>query len=236
MGKTLIKVQKLTKSYDGKAIFKNLHFTIKQGEVLAVIGYSGCGKSTLLRILGGFEKPDTGEVLLDSVRVVRPSKDKIMIFQDFAQLLPWRTVLDNVVWPMLVTGAVATRTEAMEITKKCLADMELSESNFQKFPSQLSGGMKQRVAVARALALKPKVLLMDEPFGALDILTRKKMQIITREVCEKHHVATVLVTHSVAESVIMSDKILVFCPNGKTKIIKNDAQADPIIEELLNVK
>ena len=113
--------------------------------------------------------------------------------------------------------------------------MGLKEATFDQYPVQLSGGMKQRVAVARALALRPKILLMDEPFGALDNLTRRRMQEITRSACEKHNMSAVLVTHSVKEAVLMCDRILVFCPNRKYKIIKSDEKAKRKIRELLKI-
>ena len=235
MTNKILKAIDLSKKYGDQEIFKDVKFSVKEGEKLAIIGYSGCGKTTLLRILGGFEKPDTGKVLIGKKRVRKPKRKAIMVFQDFSQLLPWRTVLDNVVWPMMITGVERDKEQAISIAKDYLKEMGLSEATFGKYPVQLSGGMKQRVAVARALALRPKILLMDEPFAALDNLTRKKMQDITRNACEKHKISAVLVTHSVKEAVVMCDRILIFCPNKEYKIIKSDERAKQRIRELLKI-
>ena len=231
----ILKVSDVSKKYGDQQIFKDVNFKLKEGQKLAIIGYSGCGKTTLLRIMGGFEKADSGKVVIARKRVRKPTRKAIMVFQDFSQLLPWRTVLDNVVWPMMITGVEKDKKQAIKIAKAYLKEMGLEKAVFSKYPVQLSGGMKQRVAVARALALRPKLLLMDEPFAALDNLTRKKMQEITRNACEKHKISAVLVTHSVKEAAIMCDRILVFRPNKKYKIIKSDENAKNRIRELLNI-
>ncbi|MDR2523984.1 MAG: ABC transporter ATP-binding protein [Candidatus Nomurabacteria bacterium] len=236
MNKPIVYVESVSKSFGEQVIFRNLSFSIKQGETLAVIGHSGCGKSTLLRVIGGFEKADSGEVSVNGKIVHQPARTSIMIFQDFTQLFPWRTAISNIVWSMLAVKIVDSKSKATRIAEQYLSDMEFLPSNYNKFPIQLSGGMKQRVSVARALALKPKLLLMDEPFGALDNLTRQKMQIVTSDVCKKHNITTILVTHSVSEAIRMADNILVFCRDGKIEIIKNDKYADAKIEKLLNIR
>lgn len=235
MSKTIMKVRGLSKSFGKRQIFSDVDFEVKEGEKLGIIGYSGCGKTTLLRILGGFEKADSGKVVIAKKRIKKPTKKAIMVFQDFAQLLPWRTVLDNVVWPMMITGVEKDKQKAVKIAKKYLSEMGLSDATFEMHPVQLSGGMKQRVAMARALAMRPKMLLMDEPFGALDNLTRRKMQEITRTACDKHKISAVLVTHSVKEAVMMCDRILVFRAKGKYRIIKSDENAKRRIREMLKI-
>ena len=235
MANVIMKVRDLSKSFGKRKIFSDLNFEVKEGEKLAIIGYSGCGKTTLLRILGGFEKADSGKVVIAKKRIKKPTKKAIMVFQDFSQLLPWRTVLDNVVWPMMITGVERDKQKAIKIAKKYLSEMGLNETTFEMYPVQLSGGMKQRVAMARALALRPKMLLMDEPFGALDNLTRRKMQEITRAACEKHNMSAVLVTHSVKEAVMMCDRILVFRAKGKYKIIDSDEKAKQRIRKMLKI-
>ena len=235
MSNIILKASDLSKNFGDQTIFKDLNFKVKEGEKLGIIGYSGCGKTTLLRILGGFEQASASKVVIAKKRIRKPTRKAIMVFQDFSQLLPWRTVLDNVVWPMMITGVEKDITRAKKIAQNNLKEMGLDKSTFSKYPVQISGGMKQRVAVARALALRPKILLMDEPFGALDNLTRKRMQDITRAVCEKHNIAAVLVTHSVKEAVIMCDRILVFSPNGKYTIIKSDENAKKRIRTLLEI-
>lgn len=235
MANIIMKVRDLSKSFGKRKIFSDLNFEVKEGEKLAIIGYSGCGKTTLLRILGGFEKADSGKVIIAKKRIKKPTKKAIMVFQDFSQLLPWRTVLDNVVWPMMIAGVEKDKQKAIKIAKKYLSEMGLNETTFEMYPVQLSGGMKQRVAMARALALRPKMLLMDEPFGALDNLTRRKMQEITRAACEKHNISAVLVTHSVKEAVMMCDRILVFRSKGKYKIIDSDEKAKQRIRKMLKI-
>lgn len=235
MTNTLVNVENVSKSYGDQTVFKNLSFAVNRGETLAVIGHSGCGKSTLLRVLCGFEKTDSGKVIIDDKVVSAPTRTSIMIFQDYTQLYPWRTAIDNIIWPMLATGAVNTEAEANVIAKQYLSEMELSSSNYSKYPAQLSGGMKQRVSVARALALMPKLLLMDEPFGALDSLTRQRMQVVTRNACKKHNATAILVTHSINEAIRMANNILVFCYDGKIEIMENNKYVDVKIERLLNI-
>lgn len=136
---------------------------------------------------------------------------------------------------MMITGVEKDKQKAVKIAKKYLSEMGLSDATFEMYPVQLSGGMKQRVAMARALAMRPKMLLMDEPFGALDNLTRRKMQEITRAACDKHKISAVLVTHSVKEAVMMCDRILVFRAKGKYRIIKSDENAKRRIREMLKI-
>jgi len=235
MAKYALRVSELSKSFGEQEIFSGLSFGLKEGEKLGVIGYSGCGKTTLLRTIGGFQPADSGKVVIAKRRVRKPTRQAVMIFQDFSQLLPWRTILGNVVWPMITAGVTRDQAKATQIAQKYLKEMGLDESVFGKYPVQLSGGMKQRVAVARALALRPKILLMDEPFGALDNLTRRRMQEITRDVCGKHKISMVLVTHSIKEAVLMCDRILVFCPNNRYKIVKGGMEAKRAIRELLKI-
>lgn len=236
MSNILVKVDKISKTYGSHKIFENLSFKINKGETFAIIGYSGCGKTTLLRILGGFERADKGNVSIEEQKVTRPSRAAIMVFQDFFQLFPWRTLIDNVVWPMMATGITDQKKEAVEIAEKYLTDMKIDSSDYEKYPIQCSGGMKQRVVLARTLSLKPKVLLMDEPFGALDYLTRQKIQNITKEVSDRYNLTVVLVTHSISEALKMADKILVFHDSNEMDIIQNNDDAEIIIESLLKIE
>lgn len=184
-------------------------FSLEVGkeEFICLLGYSGCGKSTLLRIVAQLEKQDSGEILLEDQLHENPNSDILMLYQDFNQLFPWKTVIQNVMYPLLVTRKIdraTARIEAEALVRSVgLGDFQNS------YPHQLSGGMKQRVAVARALALKPKVLLMDEPFAALDAVTRGNLQKLTRQICAEHHVTVLFVTHSVEEAVLMGDRIVV---------------------------
>src|SRR5712691_8936211 len=149
-------------------------FEVFTGERFVVLGPSGCGKSTLLKAIAGFMAPVEGEIRLAGEPIRRPGSDRMMVFQEFDQLLPWKTVLGNVMFPMLV-NQLLPRKEAREHARALLAKVNLTRFE-DVYPHMLSGGMKQRVAIARALAMEPKVLLMDEPFAALDALTRRKMQ------------------------------------------------------------
>ena len=207
-------------------VLDNIDFHVYQNEFVGLIGCSGCGKTTLLRTICGFEKPDNGYVLVDGENHIKPSKNVIMLFQDFNQLLPWKTVIKNVMYPLLATNTVRKKEEAKKHALKRLQDVGLS--NFaNSYPHQLSGGMKQRVAVARALALQPRVLLMDEPFAALDNITRRQLQILTRRVCDKYGVTVIFVTHSVEEAVIMADRIVMMGSNpGRIeKVFENPNRA-----------
>jgi len=213
----VVSIQNLYKSFimnDGSKldVLEDINLNVNQNELVGLIGYSGCGKTTLLRTICGFEKPDAGHILIDGKNHVLPQKNVLMLFQDFNQLLPWKTVLGNVIHPLLATKTVVTKEEAKKRALKRLNDVGLSEF-INSYPHQLSGGMKQRTTVARALALQPRVLLMDEPFAALDNITRHSLQLLTRHVCEKYGVTAIFVTHSVEEAVIMADRIIVMREN-----------------------
>lgn len=211
-------------------VLDSIHFSVRPSEIVCIVGHSGCGKTTLLRIICGFEKADSGAVLIDGVKKEKPSKDTIMIFQAFDQLLPWKTLLGNVMFPLLETKAVKTKEEARHRAQRLLRDVGLGDF-MNSYPSHVSGGMKQRTAVARALAMRPRVLLMDEPFAALDAITRRDVQDITMDVCRKNGVSVLFVTHSIPEAFIMADKIVVLASNpGRVLEIVNNSDKDSIDE------
>jgi NitT/TauT family transport system ATP-binding protein len=232
----VVSVQNIYKTFrqnDGSPllVLEDVSFNIQQNETVAVIGHSGCGKTTLLRIICGFEQAGNGFVLLDGERHGSPGKEALMLFQDFNQLLPWKTVLGNVMHPLLATKTVKSKQEAQKRAQKRISDVGLTGFE-NSYPHQLSGGMKQRAAVARALALQPRVLLMDEPFAALDNITRATLQILTRRVCEKYGIAALLVTHSVEEAAVMADRIIVMDKNpGRVKSILENTVKDSGPEE-----
>jgi len=179
--------------------------SIGENEFVSLVGTSGCGKSTLLLIVAGLESPDRGTVTMDGKPVLAPGRDRGVVFQSFT-LLPWLTALGNVEFALSAAGMRAA--EARRTAKEHLALVGLSD--FAKaYPSELSGGMKQRVAIARALSYRPKMLLMDEPFGALDALTRHHMQELLARIWEKHRLTVLFVTHDVEEAVYMSDRVAV---------------------------
>jgi NitT/TauT family transport system ATP-binding protein len=178
---------------------------ILSNQFTTIVGPSGCGKSTLLYLLAGFEKPSTGEILMDGKPVEKPGPDRGFVFQDFA-LFPWRTVLGNVMFGLTANGY--DKKEAKEIARNYINLVNLNGFE-HAYPHTLSGGMKQRVAIARALAYSPEVLLMDEPFGALDAQTRKYMQGELIKIWSKLRKTVVFVTHSVIEAVYLSDIIVV---------------------------
>jgi sulfonate transport system ATP-binding protein len=179
--------------------------TIPQGEFVCLIGASGCGKSTLLRIIAGFEEPSTGEASIDGKAITGPGSDRGMVFQDYA-LFPWMTVRQNISF-----GPRQRRLPREEIDKTTDEFVKMvGLARFaDRYPSQLSGGMKQRVAIARVLANNANILLMDEPFGALDALTREQLQHELLQIWTRTGVTAIFVTHSVEEAVLLADRVLV---------------------------
>jgi NitT/TauT family transport system ATP-binding protein len=194
---------------------EDVSFGIETSEFLCIVGPSGCGKSSLLNIIAGFLIPTRGEIRIGGRPVTGHGLDRGVVFQDFAQLFPWRTALGNVTFGLEMKGV--GRAEREEIARRQLALVKL-EKFAQSYPHHLSGGMQQRVAIARALAYNPSVLLMDEPFAALDALTRDEMQRLLADVWRETRKTVVYVTHNVAEAVYLADRVLVMTPHpGKVK-------------------
>jgi sulfonate transport system ATP-binding protein len=181
-------------------------FQVFTGERYVVLGPSGCGKSTLLKAVGGYMAPTEGTIRLKGEVIRQPGPDRMMVFQEFDQLLPWKTVRENVLVPMQVSGVVTTR-EAGERARSYIDKVNLTNCADQ-YPHTLSGGMKQRVAIARAMAMEPDILLMDEPFAALDALTRRKMQDELLELWDEIGFTMIFVTHSIAEAIKVGSRIL----------------------------
>jgi ABC-type nitrate/sulfonate/bicarbonate transport system ATPase subunit len=193
---------------------------IDAGQLVCLIGASGCGKSTLLRIVAGFEEPTTGDVLVHGRPVTGPGSDRGMVFQDYA-LFPWMTVGQNIGFGPRQRGL--SKSEVGDITNEFVKLVGL-ERFADRYPSQLSGGMKQRVAIARVLANNASILLMDEPFGALDALTREQLQAELLQIWARTHVTIIFVTHSVEEAVLMADRVLVMSAGPGR--IENDIMID----------
>jgi NitT/TauT family transport system ATP-binding protein len=209
-------------------------FDMEQSQFLCLLGPSGCGKTTLLNIIAGFLAPTGGEIRIGGEAVRGQGTDRGVVFQDFAQLFPWRTALGNVAFGLEMKGI--GKTEREEIALKQLRLVKL-EKFAQSYPHHLSGGMQQRVAIARALAYNPSVLLMDEPFAALDALTRDAMQRLLADVWRETRKTVIYVTHNVAEAVYLADRVIVMTPHpGRIKIevpIPLTRPRDPLSVEFL---
>ena len=186
-------------------------FDVHAADRFVLLGPSGCGKSTLLKAVAGFIPPVEGEIRLDGRRVAQPGPDRIVVFQEFDQLPPWKTVKQNVMFPLLASRTLG-RKEAAERALHYLDKVGLAKFA-DVHPHQLSGGMKQRVAIARALAMQPRVLLMDEPFAALDALTRRKMQQELLELWDEVRFTLLFVTHSIEEALVVGNRIALLSPH-----------------------
>jgi NitT/TauT family transport system ATP-binding protein len=210
-------------------------FNIEQSEFLCIVGPSGCGKSTLLNIIAGFLTPTGGEIRIGGKAVTGHGMDRGVVFQDFAQLFPWRTALGNVTFGLEMKGVAKEERERIALKQLQLVKLE---KFVQSYPHHLSGGMQQRVAIARALAYNPAVLLMDEPFAALDALTRDDMQRLLADVWRETRKTVIYVTHNVAEAVFLADRVVVMTPHpGTVKVevpIKLQRPRDPLSVEFLD--
>ena len=192
---------------------RDVSFSVEPAEFLCVVGQSGCGKTTMLNIVAGFLQPTSGGILIGGKTVTGKGLDRGVVFQDFAQLFPWRTAQRNVEFGLEMKGI--SKEERAQIALQFLRLVNL-EKFARSYPHELSGGMQQRVAIARALAYNPAVLLMDEPFAALDALTREEMQRFLVDVWKETKKTVIYVTHNVAEAVYLADRVIVFSPHPGT--------------------
>ncbi|HEY9862334.1 MAG TPA: nitrate ABC transporter ATP-binding protein [Candidatus Obscuribacterales bacterium] len=214
-------IENLVKTYPTagggeSVVLDGINLTISENEFISVIGHSGCGKSTLLKILAGLETASAGSVRLEGREIRKPGAERMMVFQHYS-LLPWLTVRENI---RLAVDEVLKRVPAREkqqIVNEHLAMVNLTAAA-DKYPDEISGGMKQRVGIARALAIRPKMLLMDEPFGALDALTRGKLQRQVLDIWENQRQAVMMITHDVDEALYMSDRIVMMTNGPAAKI------------------
>ncbi|MFY9526616.1 MAG: ABC transporter ATP-binding protein [Firmicutes bacterium] len=209
-------IENLSKTFHTKhksiQALSGINLTVGKGEFVNIIGPSGCGKSTLLRCIAAFEKPTEGRLLLNGQESTKPGIDRMMVFQNFEQLFPWLTVRKNVMFALNASTRVANRIEQREWADHYLNLVGLK--GFEDFyPHQLSGGMKQRVAIARALSVQPEILLMDEPFGSLDAITRSALQRELFRIWQETKVTIIFVTHNIDESIILGDRIVVLKAN-----------------------
>lgn len=216
-----LEIENLVKSYPAAnggefVILNGINLTVGEDEYISVIGHSGCGKSTLLKMVAGLEKPTSGSVRLDGKEIRKPGAERMMVFQHYS-LLPWLTVRENIRLAVDEVLKEASRPEKISIVNEHLAMVNLTAAA-DKYPDEISGGMKQRVGIARALAIRPKMLLMDEPFGALDALTRSKLQQQVLDIWEQHRQAVMMITHDVDEALYMSDRIVLMTNGPAAKI------------------
>ena len=221
MSDSLIRIEGIAKQFTGRdgviaTVFEDIHFAIDQGEFVCLIGHSGCGKTTILNILAGLEPASGGYVFVGGREIAGPSLDRAVIFQSHA-LMPWMTVLGNIAfavtsrWPDWGTDKVRAHCQ------KYIDLVHLTGAE-RKRPAELSGGMKQRVGIARALAIQPRMLLMDEPFSALDALTRGMLQEEALRICSEMRQTVFMITHDVDEAILLADRILLMTNGPRAKI------------------
>ena len=213
-------IQDVSKIYPTKkgpfTVLKDVNLAVQQGEFICVIGHSGCGKSTLLNMVSGFAHPTNGEVRLQGKRITKPGPDRMVVFQNYA-LLPWRTAFENVYLAVHAVHPNKSQAEKRAIVREHLAMVGLSEAADKK-PPQMSGGMRQRVSIARALAIRPQVLILDEPFGALDAITKEELQEELLKIWNDHRCTVLMITHDIDEALFLADR-LVMMTNGPAATI-----------------
>lgn len=216
----------LSKSFGEQRVLENVSLSVDGGDFLAVLGRSGCGKTTLLRLLGGFLKPDSGDILLDGTPVTAPGINAWMVFQDFKQLFPWLTLSRNILFALKRARPEMGKKEARALAQRCLEEMDLRDAA-DKYPRALSGGMAQRGAFARAMALAPKVLLLDEPFSSLDVHSRENARNALLKLRDLTGAAVVFVTHDIGEAAALARRVAVMTPEsrGIRAMIENTSPA-----------
>lgn len=222
----LLSVDKVTLRYKTPSLLvtatENVSFDVRKSDRYVILGPSGCGKSTLLKAIGGYMQPVSGSIRINGKPVTRPGPDRMMVFQEFDQLMPWKTVLQNVMFPLLVARKMSA-AEAEDVARTYIDKVKLTRA-LDSYPHTLSGGMKQRVAIARGMAMQPDILLMDEPFAALDALTRRQMQDELLQLWDDTKFTVIFVTHSIAEAIKISNRILLLSPHpGRVKAEVLDA-------------
>ncbi len=222
MSTEFLKVEGLEKRYGDAVVFDGVNFGIEQGEFVCIIGHSGCGKTTILNVLAGLESASGGHVFMDGREVAGPSLDRGVVFQGHA-LMPWLSVRRNIAFAVRSKWPGWSAAQVAEHVEKYVAMVGLA-SAIDKKPQALSGGMKQRVGIARAFAIQPRMLLLDEPFGALDALTRGTIQDELLRICARTHQTVFMITHDVDEAILLADRILLMSNGPQARvaeIVKN---------------
>ncbi|SCY04879.1 NitT/TauT family transport system ATP-binding protein [Lachnospiraceae bacterium XBB2008] len=229
MSEYSLRIESLSKAYfndtESSIILKNINLSVRKNEFLCILGPSGCGKTTLLRCIAGFEE-HTGQIYVNDSLCTVPGMDRIMVFQDFNQLFPWKTVLQNILFPLKRKGINST-AERKEIAREALSKVKLSDYE-SYYPHQLSGGMKQRVAIAKALALKPDIILMDEPFAALDAMTRRELQNEMLTISQEESSTIIFVTHNIQEALILGTRNIVLQKGGEIILDEENSLTKPV--------
>lgn len=229
MNKHFLQAQNLAKRFSGKTandsltVFENANFFIEKGEFVCIIGHSGCGKSTIMNSLSGLDKPSEGVVIMDGKEISGPSLERGIVFQNYS-LLPWLSALDNVIFGVRARWPQWSKEKIKQHSRDYLEMVGLKGVENRK-PSQLSGGMRQRVSIARAFATQPKLLLLDEPFGALDALTRGVIQDELTNICNKTQQTVFMITHDIDEAMLLADRILLMS-NGPGAVIAESVVVD----------
>ncbi|PRQ12538.1 taurine ABC transporter [Corynebacterium sp. 13CS0277] len=225
-----IELRDVSQSYGSTRIVAPTTLRVAPGEFVALVGPSGCGKSTLLNVIAGLKQPSGGRVACFGAPITGPGPDRAVVFQHHA-LLPWKTALGNIEFGLRSARPELTRQQRRELAWDMLAAVGL-EHAARRLPGQLSGGMQQRVGIARALSLKANIVLLDEPFGALDALTRADLQQLLKQLCRDHATTAVLVTHDVEEAVLLADRIVVMSASPEAHIVADLTVAEHEPQEL----
>lgn len=229
MSEPILKIENLTKSFYTQNIstniLKDVNLDIYKGEFVCILGPSGCGKSTLIRCIAGFEDFE-GTIISNRQAVTKPSTDRMMVFQDFNQLYPWKTVEKNIQYPLKLQG-IKDKELLKQLSDEALKKVDL-DGKQKNYPHELSGGMKQRVAIAKALALKSEVILMDEPFAALDAMTRNKLQAELQIIHKEAGNTVIFITHNIQEALVLGTRVLVMDKNGDIIINEENTIPKPV--------
>ncbi|MFB2770826.1 nitrate ABC transporter ATP-binding protein [Pelatocladus sp. BLCC-F211] len=215
-----LEIKDVSKVYPTKngpfTVLDGVNLNVGEGEFICVIGHSGCGKSTLLNMVSGFNHPTNGQVLLEGKAITKPGPDRMVVFQNYA-LLPWRTAFENIYIAVNAVYPNKPEAEKSAIVREHLAMVGLGDA-MEKKPPQMSGGMRQRVSIARALAIRPKVLILDEPFGALDAITKEELQEELLKIWNENRCTVLMITHDIDEALFLADKLVMMTNGPRAKI------------------